>query len=59
MKKKIGRPRIFKSPNKLKGLYLDDKTVQMANRIGEGNTSAGVRRAVKLAHDALKELGEL
>ena len=58
-KNKGGRPRIFKNPNKLKGLYLDIKTVEMANKIGQGNTSAGVRQAVKIAYETMKDLGEL
>jgi hypothetical protein len=58
-KKRGGRPRIFKNPNKLHGLYLDVKTVERARAIGKGNISAGVREAVKIAHAAMKELGEL
>jgi len=43
------KPAIYGEPMKRRSVRLDDATVTKAQRLGNGNLSAGLRRAVELA----------
>lgn len=42
----VGRPTEINRPTRKVYLTLDDQTIEKAKAIGEGNVSAGVRKAV-------------
>lgn len=43
------KPAIYGEPMKRRSVRLDDDTVTKAQQLGDGNLSAGLRRAVELA----------
>jgi hypothetical protein len=45
--KKLGHPYTLKGGRALK-VYLDTDTITLATRLGDGNLSAGIRKAVGL-----------
>lgn len=54
-KRRPGRPPALKQ-GRMRGLYLDDDTADMARSLGEGNMSAGIRLAVRVVHEAKTKL---
>lgn len=42
-----GRPTLGKEPLRKATVFLDEKTVDKARKIGDGSVSAGIRTAVK------------
>jgi hypothetical protein len=45
--KKAGRPRTMKDGKDIK-VHLDSDTIEKASRLGNGNISAGIRKALEL-----------
>ena len=49
MKKRPGRPLLGDTPMRRVQVRLDEKTVERARELGQGNVSLGLRRAVEIA----------
>lgn len=47
-KKQAGRPAVMAGGKRVQ-VYLDERTLEKARRIGDGNISEGIRLAIKLA----------
>lgn len=47
-RKGAGKPAFFGSPMKRRQVMLDDKTVEVLRRLGNGNLSKGIRKAASL-----------
>ncbi len=45
VKRSAGRPAYLKAGGRV-SLYLDAETVERARKLGDGNLSAGIRRAI-------------
>jgi len=50
----MGRPPLFGERMKRVNIILSDKDLERANKIGEGNVSAGIRLALERAVYGLK-----
>ena len=42
-----GKPALYEKPMKRYNVILDDDTVKLLKKIGKGNLSAGIRKALK------------